>query len=122
MIPRRWVPAALWAALILVATSIPGGNVPEGPAGMDKFVHFAFYGVLGMLAARARLQEVRAPLLPAMTRLLLAVAGFAILDEAHQHFIPGRSADARDALADVAGAAIAIALTAAALSRREPTT
>ena len=122
MIPRRWVPTALWAALVLVATSIPGGNVPDGPAGMDKLVHFGLYAVLGALAARARLQTVRGALLPAMAGVLFAVALFAVIDEAHQQFIPGRSADARDVVADVAGAAVAIALTAAALARREHTT
>ena len=122
MIPRRWIPTALWAALVLVATSIPGGSVPDGPAGADKLVHFGLYAVLGALAARARLQELRGPVIPGMALVLVAVALFAVVDEAHQQLIPGRSADARDVAADVAGAAVAIALTAAALSRREPST
>ena len=122
MIPRRWVPTALWAALVLVATSIPGSNVPDGPAGADKLVHFALYAVLGGLAARARLQELRGAAAPAMLRLLAAIALFAAIDEAHQQLIPGRSADLRDVAADLAGAAVAIALTAAAHVRREPTT
>jgi VanZ family protein len=122
VIPRRWIPTALWAGLVLVGTSIPGSSVPEGPAGADKLVHFALYAVLGGLATRARLQTLRGPLLPAMALLLLAVAGFAAVDEAHQQLIPGRSADVRDVLADVAGAAVAIALTAAALARREHST
>jgi VanZ family protein len=122
VIPRRWVPAALWAALILVLTSVPGGSVPDGPAGFDKLVHFGLYAVLGALATRALLERAPAATLPSLARLLLAIACFALVDEAHQQFIPGRSADARDILADVAGAAVAIALTAAALARREPTT
>ena len=122
MIPRRWVPTALWAAVVLVATSIPGSNVPDGPAGADKLVHFALYAILGALAARARLQELRGPVVPAMLRLLAAIALFAVIDEVHQQLVPGRSADVRDVAADLAGAAVAIALTAAALSRREPST
>ena len=122
MIPRRWIPTALWAGLVLVGTSIPGSTVPDGPAGADKLVHFGSYAVLGTLATRARLQTLRGPLLPAMSLLLLAVAAFATFDEAHQRFVPGRSADVRDLIADVAGAAVAIALTAAALARREQST
>ena len=121
MIARRWVPTALWAALILVLTSVPGSSVPDGPAGLDKLVHFGLYAVLGALATRALLERAPATL-PSLARLLLGIACFALLDELHQQLVPGRSADARDLVADVAGAAIAIALTAAALSRREPTT
>ena len=121
MIPRRWVPTALWAALILVLTSVPGSSVPDGPAGLDKVVHFGLYAVLGALATRALLERTR-PAPPALLRLLLAIACFALADEAHQQLIPGRSLDALDIMADVAGAGVAIALTAAALSRRESAT
>jgi VanZ family protein len=122
VIPRRWVPTALWAALILVLTSVPGDSVPDGPAGLDKLVHLGLYAVLGALATRALFERAPGASLRSLARLLLAIACFALVDEAHQQLIPGRSADARDVLADVAGAAVAIALTAAALSRREPTT
>ncbi|HUF29871.1 MAG TPA: VanZ family protein [Gemmatimonadaceae bacterium] len=101
---RRWGPPALWAAFILVLTSIPGPELaPIGAfafPGADKLVHLGLYAVLGALVARAAH--------PASARtlgsLLIGVAAFAAADEWHQRFIPGRSADARDFAADCAGA------------------
>ena len=51
---RRWVPPALWAALILLLTSIPNPDVGGvGFPGADKIVHGMLYLVLGWLVARA---------------------------------------------------------------------
>ena len=50
------------------------------------------------------------------TRLFLmtvaATAGFALADEVHQYFVPGRHCEATDALADVAGGSIVAFLQA----------
>ena len=55
------------------------------------------YGVLAALLLRA---TGKAP-------LSLLIAGlYGVSDEVHQHFVPGRSASAWDALADVLGAGI----------------
>ena len=120
---RRWLPPALWAAVIVVGTSVPGPDLPQGPEGSDKVLHLLAYGVLGGLVLRAAMVEwPRARRVATMVASLGAIAAFAALDELHQRLVPGRSADPRDWLADVVGAAVAILLTAAALERREPTT
>jgi VanZ family protein len=57
-------------------------------------------------------------------RLLLVTvavaAGFAVADEVHQYFVPGRHCEAADALADTVGAAIAAFLQAARRYKRGP--
>jgi hypothetical protein len=51
---QRWLPPLLWAAFILILTSIPGSHLPVLPSrNFDKIVHLAIYGVLGWLTARA---------------------------------------------------------------------
>ena len=123
MTRSRWWPVALWAALIVVGPSVPGPALPGAPEGGDKVVHFLMYGVFGALLLRAAaLEWPRARRATAMLGALSFIAAFAALDEVHQRFVPGRSADPRDWIADVVGAAVAIRLTAAALERREPTT
>ena len=106
MIPRRWMPPLLWAATILVLTSVP---VPDigAPANSDKVVHYLVYGLLGMFVGRALLLEGRQARHLALAAL--AVSAFAAVDEWHQSFIPGRMADVRDWVADTIGGASALA-------------
>ena len=114
---RRWLLPALWAAFILVMTSIPGALLPRvGAPGLDKLVHFACYGVLGWSMFRAL--ALRGGPLRGALFVAGAIAIFAALDEWHQQFIPGRSADAADWVADVSGASLGLAVAAAA--RRPP--
>jgi VanZ family protein len=92
--------------------------VPQGPPGLpgiDKAVHIFLYAILGALATRASLTEA----VPArsLLRTLAWVAAFGGVDELHQRFIPGRSADVVDWFADVAGGAIGITLVAATARR-----
>ena len=99
----RWLPVGVWVGVILTATSIP--NVPGPPvAGSDKVVHLAMYAVLGALALRAA-RNHDAPS-RTLVVVLTAIALFAAADEWHQQFIPSRSADVADWVADVTGAAL----------------
>lgn len=71
----------------------------------DKMVHAGLFGTLCLLLALSLRSSA-----PKMgTRRLLALAVLAsftygITDEIHQAFVPGRSCDTLDALADLAGA------------------
>lgn len=113
---RRWLPAAVWAAGLLTATSWPNPHVPDVPEG-DKVVHLVMYAGLAWLVARAIPAAVRG--LRTYLLLLIAVSVFGAVDEWHQMFIPGRSASVSDWLADTTGAAIgALAVLA---RRREQT-
>jgi len=98
------------------SSTLPSTGVPH----VDKVVHFFLYAVLGLLAARA----VEAPTgrLRPLLLTLAAVAAFAALDEWHQTFVPGRSADVADWAADVIGASAGLLLLAARTPRHETIT
>lgn len=106
---RQWGPPALWAAFILLMTSVPGSDIPHisflNFHASDKIVHGTMYGIFAWLAARSLVRGGR----PVRDAILLVVVGIAIfggLDEWHQQFIPGRSMDLFDWMADVSGALI----------------
>ena len=108
-------PALGYAALIIFMSSIPGYELPSAPfLNGDKLVHALEFGLFGMLLFRA----VRfPPLCQSPFRLALALGiPFAATDEIHQLFVPGRSCDILDFLADCAG----IILFAWISSRQHP--
>lgn len=115
MSARRWLPPAMWAALILVLTSIP--SPPEAPGGiphLDKIVHFVLYAGLGWLSTRAL--RTRRPMTLAV--LLLCLVFFAAVDEWHQRFF-ARDPALLDWIADVVGASAGM-LAALRVRRVEP--
>ena len=117
--------AIVWALFLFALTSWP--RPPEVPIlstipNFDKLIHFTLYGVQAFLIYRA----VRWPgkAVASLTRVLAVVglmAVWAIADETHQYWIPGRSMEGGDVAADVVGAT-AGALTASIASgrRRRP--
>ena len=114
---QRFGPAIGWASLILIATSIPvpAPLASASPAGADKLVHVTMYAVLAWLSARAlALPSTRGALI-----VVASVAAFGVLDELHQHFIPGRSTDVSDLVADIVGACVGVLAFLAAHRRRE---
>ncbi len=48
-----WGPVVAWGALLIFLGSRPGDGLPSPPEGFDKLAHLGFYGVLGLLVARA---------------------------------------------------------------------
>lgn len=116
-----WVAVVAWAAVILVATSLPGRVLPPAFPHADKLVHLASYGVLGALVARAlRTGGARAPSPRVFAAAAATLALFAAGDEWHQQFVPGRSADRADWLADMIGAAAGLAALTTTPLRSEP--
>lgn len=108
-----WLAPASWALALFVASSIPGTSYPEVSfAFADKLVHLCIYGVFGALLARAV-----AATWPSWrnNRIWLMATGLATLygatDEFHQMFVPNRSPDVRDLMADALGAGTGAALT-----------
>lgn len=95
----RWIPALVWAAVLLWLGRRPPEAVPSGPAGFDKLLHAGAYGLLGFLAGWA-----------ARRKGLLWGAGAALLvgaiDEWGQASVRGRYPDLLDLAADVVGGAI----------------
>jgi len=104
-------PVLVYAGLIFFLSSL--SRFPEEiPSffGFDKIAHFVEYYIFGGLLYRwfsspDRVWERRGVLL--MT--LLVGIGYAVGDEWHQSFVPGRDASFFDALFDAAGIAAAAA-------------
>lgn len=98
--------------MLVGLTSWPTPPDVPAPRGTDKVVHLFLYATLAWLVIDA-LPASNAWTPRRMRQMLLVVAGtsaFGWVDEWHQQFIPGRSRDTRDWLADTAGAAAAAAI------------
>lgn len=104
---RGWVAVALWLALQVTLTSLPGKEIPISlPHPLDWAGHFCLYGGLGALLARAALLH-RWPL-RRLVWLGVLLSAWAALDELHQLFIPGRDAEVGDWAADTLGASLGL--------------
>ncbi len=90
--------------------------MPDLPAHVtDKMVHTAIYAALAALCFRAlaggRWSGVSVGVAAAA---VFAATAFGASDEFHQWFVPGRTADVMDLLADFAGSAMAAVMILAA--------
>jgi VanZ family protein len=114
---RYWLPLTAYAALIVIQSHHPAPDaIPAWPF-FDKLLHAGGYGLLGLLFGRAYRSRWPA----ASGRLLaryavLSAALFGLSDEIHQAFVPFRTADPWDVLADAVGGAIGVAVYYALLS------
>ena len=106
---RAWsyLPAALWAALIFFLSSrhtLPPlfDAVPQS----DKMVHAGVYAVLAALLLRG----ARWPVQRRAWWAALVTSVYGVTDELHQYFVPGRSCDVFDWVADTTGACLCVAL------------
>ncbi len=75
-----------------------------GITNFDKIAHFSVYGLLATLLVRLG----RGP--RSVVLALLATSLYGASDEWHQYFVPGRSCELGDWVADTLGGALAIAL------------
>jgi VanZ family protein len=105
------LPLFAWALAIFVASSIPAADFPDSPLfSHDKVLHFiAFFG-FALLLERALHHQDRLPSLSRRSHLatLLITILYGAFDETHQAFVPGRTPDKYDLLADTIGAVAAI--------------
>lgn len=93
------------------------GRVPWLPAiEWLKVGHVIGYGLLGMSLYRAMLRVSAQPFAYSLAIVLL----YAISDEVHQQFVPGRSGSWQDVLLDAAAAALFISLTQGWLDQGAP--
>lgn len=99
----RWGPVVAWAAVIFVLSSIP--DLGTGLEGWDftlrKLAHAGEFAVLGFLLLRATGSAG------------WSIAGgiaYAISDELHQHFVPGRLGAPLDVAFDAVGVIVGVML------------
>ncbi len=103
-----WLPVLAYVSLIFVVSAQPNLQSPLTFTNGDKVAHVCEYVLLGLLLVRALRATLRVsrPLFAAMIAIALVVAVGAG-DEFLQSFIPGRTSDIFDLLADVVGGGIA---------------
>ncbi len=101
---------AAWVVLTFALTSIPHPSVHLPFRFADKAAHFWFYGVMGFLCALWR-RESGVPAKRAVLEGLLFTAVMGAVDEVHQHWIPGRSMELLDWVADAMGGGIGACLS-----------
>ena len=82
--------------------------VPRQLGPFDKLVHFSIYGVFGYLTASALANRWSVARVAAV--VIVGMSLFGAVDEWHQHFIPGRSTEIADWLADSIGGALGVAI------------
>lgn len=121
----RWAPVIAWAALIFCASTSWFTGTATGAivvpllqwlfpsaehhtlelvhAGIRKLGHFTEYLIFGLLLANAL--EADGGWRPRHPVLVVVLAmAYAVTDEIHQYFVPGRTAAVGDVLIDGAGA------------------
>jgi VanZ family protein len=107
------LPFFAWAVAIFIGSSIPASAFPDSPLfSQDKLLHFLVFFGFALLLERALHHQVRLPGLARRSHLATVVITvfYGAFDEFHQFFVPGRTPDIKDLLADTAGALIAVTL------------
>ena len=104
---KYWLPVVFYASLIFFVSSIPGQTLPKSLILPNNLLHILEYLPFGFLMCRA-LKNTRAGL--SCKRIIifsvLLVVIYAISDEFHQMFVPGRYACLGDLFCDGIGAII----------------
>ena len=105
---RLWAPVVAYMAAIFYVSSLPQPVVPPGG---DKPWHLLAYLGLGVVTVRAVAGGLSASIDWRTAVVAIAIAvGYAATDEFHQMFVPGRSADVNDLLADTVGVVLGTGL------------
>jgi len=91
-----WLPVVAWAALIFALSSIPslGTGLGIWDLVLRKTAHLVEYAVLATLLTRA---------FGSVAPAVATGVAYAISDELHQHFVPGRSGTVLDVAIDAVG-------------------
>ena len=98
-------PWIAWMAAITIQSSFKGMPLPDlGITFSDKILHFLVFGFLGLLITRGmRHSKIKFfKTKPMLTAIVLGCL-FALTDEIHQSFVPARSSELLDWVADFLG-------------------
>ena len=113
---KKFIPGIAWFFLILIAVCIPGYDLPKADKWMitlnyDKIVHVALFAVLAFLfmypIAKSSLSKKEKR--NYFIKITIATAIWGLATELIQKFfIPSRSFDLTDLLADIMGGILAL--------------
>ena len=92
--------------LITFLSHVPQKNIPtsisSGPDNIDLLFHFVEYSILGFLLFSSIKSDESLTFPPFYGSFLIGIS-FAILDEFHQSFVPGRNMSSIDMISDSIG-------------------
>ena len=98
-----WTVTIGYMLLITILSHVPQEDLPKlGPDGIDSLFHFVEYSILGFLLLRTFTSGELRTFHPLYVSLLIGIS-FAILDEFHQSFVPGRHMSSADIIFDSIG-------------------
>lgn len=106
--PRRRLRTALWLTGLVaafVATHLPPAQTPRPPLVSDTWLHLSGYAVLGALTVWRLTADAPPPDALRLFRWYLILCGYAVFDETTQPLV-GRSLEASDLAANLAGAVV----------------
>ena len=101
---KYWFPVIFWCLVIFGFSQIPEARIAPQKIWdllIRKLAHFTEYAILYVLVFRATKNKIWG---------VLFAFFYAITDEIHQLFVPGRNGSARDVLIDTAGAVFALTI------------
>ena len=106
-----WLPIVVYCLLIYLQSSRPTlENLPEIRY-LDKLLHAGAYALLGALFLRAlRTSPLGNKPAPVMILSILLSTLYGISDELHQYFVPYRTAELTDVLANFLGSLLGVLL------------
>lgn len=109
---KIWLPTIFWATIIFFVSSLP--SVKVTPIGLlqhwiNIFGHLFEYAVLAALLYRS-LKKQGFPQTLSTNLTLIIPTLYALTDEFHQSFVPGRQSDPLDLAIDIFGIIIATQL------------
>ena len=106
-----WLLLTAYGLLLFIQSALPSPHIGPELTGTDKVLHLAAYAVMGFLACRAfaTWPRLRNPIILYMAGFLFAVL-FGLSDEWHQSFVPARTADGWDLVADGIGALLGVGI------------
>ncbi len=102
-----WLPVAIYMGAIFLVSA---DSSPPAPARVsDKVLHLGAYAGLAVTICRALAGGLPSRLSARVMAIAFAsTVAYGTSDELHQMFVPGRSPDVYDVVADAAGAAVGL--------------
>lgn len=100
-----WLPVIAYMAMLFGLSSL--STLPSPPGDLSAYdVHIAAYAGLGAVTARATGKGLRNVSWRAVLAAIVISSLYGVTDEYHQRFVPGRSFDVLDMLADAIGSVV----------------
>jgi VanZ family protein len=104
-----WLPIFVYCLLIFIQSSYPSPEIEPDLPYFDKVLHFTAYALLAALFLRAfYTTRIKHNLKLIIILSILLSSLYGISDEIHQSYVPFRTADAMDALADILGSTLGV--------------